>query len=447
MTTLDTLAVTNRPARSRTRLWILSLILFLATVAYADRSILSISASGIKSEFNLSPLQLGYVLSAFSWSYVVGQIPGGLLLDRFGTKTVYGVALVLWSAATFMIGFVGALTKDTFIALILLFGLRLIVGLVEGPSFPANARAAVMWFPEAERGRATALFASSSYFAVGIFSPLSGWLVSLFGWPAPFFALGALGIVAAFVWWGYMHEPRRHPAMSQAELDYVIGGGALIDIDDPRTIRERPKLSWRQFVPLLSNRMLWCAYLGQYCVIALSYFFITWFPIYLVQARHMNIMQAGAATLAPSIAGFVGGILGGYISDLLIRQGWTVSWARKTPYILGMLIGALLILAAFVDSNIAVVAIVSLAFLGKGIATGAGTWAIVADTAPRDSVGLAGSIFNCVGNIAGIVTPILFGYLAEVTGSYNMGLYFVASHCLLAAVVYLVFMGRIERVK
>ena len=151
MTTLDTPAVASRPIRSRTRLWILGLILFLATVAYADRSILSISAPGIKSEFGLSQLQLGYVLSAFSWAYVIGQIPGGLLLDRFGTKIVYGVALALWSIATFLIGLVGAATKETVVALSLLFALRFVVGFVEGPSFPANARASVMWFPEAER--------------------------------------------------------------------------------------------------------------------------------------------------------------------------------------------------------------------------------------------------------------------------------------------------------
>lgn len=243
-----------------------------------------------------------------------------------------------------------------------------------------------------------------------------------------------------------MQEPRDHKGVSQDELDYMIAGGALVDIDHVSAMRARPPIAWHMFGPLLSNRMLWCAYIGQYCIIALSYFFITWFPIYLVQGRGMNIMQAGAATLAPSVAGFVGGILGGWISDLLIARGWSVSWARKTPFILGMLIGALLILAAFVDNNVAVIVIVSLAFLGKGIATGAGTWAIVADTAPKSAVGLAGSIFNCVGNIAGIVTPILFGYFAEITGSFNLGLYFVGSHCLLAALVYLFIMGRIERV-
>ena len=431
---------------TRVRYLILALILLLATVAYADRAILSISGPGIKQQFGLSPVQLGYVLSAFSWAYVVGQIPGGLLLDRLGTKSVYGTALVLWSVATFMIGLVGDMTTDVSLAIGLLFALRFMVGLIEGPSFPANARVVVMWFPNDERGLATSLFASASYFAVAIFSPVSGWLVSLFGWPAPFFALGLVGLAAAVLWVVFMRAPRDHPRVSKAELDRMIAGGALVDIDTRQEISARPHLSWRLVGLLLGNRMLWCAYIGQYCGIALSYFFITWFPIYLVQARGMNIMQAGFATFLPSIAGFLGGMTGGLISDILVRRGWSISWARKTPYIVGMAIGSCLVLAAFTENNLLIVGLMTMAFFGKGAAAGAGTWAVVSDTAPREAIGLAGAIFNCIGNIGGIVTPIVFGYIVQGTGGYNVGLYFVAAHCVVAALVYLFVMGRIERV-
>ena len=431
---------------TRVRYLMLGLILLLATVAYADRAILSISGPGIKQQFGLSPVQLGYVLSAFSWAYVVGQIPGGLLLDRLGTKAVYGVALVLWSVATFLIGLVGGVTTDVSLAIGLLFALRFAVGLIEGPSFPANARVVVMWFPDDERGLATSLFASASYFAVAIFSPLSGWLVSLFGWPAPFFALGVVGLVSATLWMLFMRQPREHPWVSKAELARMIAGGALVDIDTQQEIRSRPHLSWSIVGVLLGNRMLWCAYIGQYCGIALSYFFITWFPIYLVQARGMNIMQAGFATFLPSVAGFLGGMTGGVVSDLLIRRGWSVSWARKTPYIVGMAVGSCLVLAALTESNLVIVALMTLAFFGKGAAVGAGTWAVVSDTAPRAAVGLASAIFNCIGNIGGIVTPIVFGYIIQGTGNYNIGLFFVAAHCVVAALVYLLVMGKIERV-
>jgi len=422
------------------------LILFLSTVAYADRSILSISGSGIKQQFGLSAVQLGYILSAFSWAYVVGQIPGGLILDRFGTKKVYGTTLLLWSISTFVMGFVGEFGVGTTGAITLFFMLRLALGLIEAPSFPANARVAAMWFPKSERGRASSLFASAQYFAVGIFSPIAAWLVSEFGWPWPFFALGAIGFVAFFVWQWSMDTPRNHRAVSASELEHIIAGGGLVDVDEQHELASKARLTWPIINALLTNRMLWCAYLGQYCTIALSYFFITWFPIYLVQARGMSILHAGFATVAPSIFGFLGGISGGIISDWLIKRGWSVSWARKTPYIVGMLVASTLVLAATADNNGTVIALMSLAFYGKGVAAGAGTWAVVSDTAPKQAIGLAGSIFNCVGNIAGIVTPIVFGYIVVATGGYSAGLYFVGAHCLVAAFLFLFVMGKIERV-
>lgn len=432
---------------TRTRFTILSVILMLATVAYADRAILSIAGPGIAKEFGLDHIQLGYVLSAFSWAYVVGQVPGGLLLDRFGTKAVYGVTIVLWSVATLLVGFVGHVTSDISVALGLLFALRFALGLIEAPSFPANSRVTVMWFPKEERGLATSLFASASYFAVAIFSPIAGWLTAKSGWPAPFFALGLTGIVCAGIWTALMHEPRKHPRISKAELDRLIAGGAMVDIDSTRERLARPAISGKALRALLGNRMLWCSYLGQYCVIALSYFFITWFPIYLVQARGMNVMHAGFATILPAVSGFVGGIVGGVVSDALIRRGWSVSKARKTPYIVGMLVGCGIVFSAFTESNTAIVLLMTLAFFGKGVAAGAGTWSIATDTAPREAVGLAGAIFNCVGNVGGIVTPIVFGYIVQATGGYTAGLYFVAAHCFVAALVYLLFMGEIKRVE
>jgi ACS family glucarate transporter-like MFS transporter len=160
----------------------------------------------------------------------------------------------------------------------------------------------------------------------------------------------------------------------------------------------------------------------------------------------MDIMHAGFATVAPSLFGFAGGISGGIISDYLIRIGWSVSWARKMPYIIGMLMASTLVIASVSDSNVLIVALMSFAFYGKGIAAGAGTWAVVSDTAPKEAVGLAGSIFNCIGNIAGIVTPIVFGYIVAVTGSYGVGLLFVGAHCIVAAFMFLFVMGKIERV-
>ena len=177
-------------------------------------------------------------------------------------------------------------------------------------------------------------------------------------------------------------------------MAYNITTGNLITSINPSTngMVKTVAVSWALVRTLLGNRMLWCSYIGQYCTIALSYFFITWFPIYLVQARGMNVMEAGFATMIPAVSGFLGGIAGGVISDMLIRHGWSVSWARKTPYIVGMLVGCCLVLSAFTESNVLIVLLMTLAFFGKGTAAGAGTWAIVSDTAPREAVGLAGAI-------------------------------------------------------
>jgi MFS transporter, ACS family, glucarate transporter len=438
---------TTSSPRTHIRYWMLALIMLLSTIAYADRSVLSIAGSGIRDEFGLTPIQLGYILSAFSWAYVLGQIPGGLLLDRFGTRAVYGTTAILWSVATFAVGFVGELTADVTAAVVLLFALRFVLGFIEAPGFPANARLTLMWFPKEERGFPSATFASASYFAVAIFSPLSGYLVSTLGWPAPFFMLGVAGAVAAVLWFTFMREPRQHPSVSRAELDHIMKGGALIDIDSSTTRAEVGLPSGALVKSLLSRRMLWCAYLGQYCTVALSYFFITWFPIYLVKDRGMDILNAGFAAVAPSLFGFAGGILGGYVSDLLIKRGLNLSLARKIPFVGGMLIATTLVCCAFTSSNALIIGIMTFAFFGKGIAAGAGTWTLVSDTAPREAVGLAGSIFNCVGNIAGIVTPIIFGYIVAGTGSYEIGLFFVGTHCLIAALVYAFVMGPIIRVE
>ncbi|WP_446924798.1 MFS transporter [Klebsiella pneumoniae] len=443
---MSTTTITDRQPRVKTRFWILMLILFLSVVAYADRSILSIAGSAIQGEFGLSSVQLGYIMSAFGWAYVLGQLPGGYLLDRFGAKAIYGTALCIWSTVTLLVGFVGEMTTEVTVAVNLLFTLRFILGFVEAPIFPANARIAIMWFPKLERGRASALFTSSQYFSVGIFSPLAGWLVSNHGWPWPFFVLGIIGLFASLVWAVYMHEPRKHPKVTQAELDYIIEGGALVDIDSANMSTGKPKFIWGTVKGLLNNRMLWCAYIGQYCAVALSYFFITWFLIYLVQDRGMDILHAGFATIAPSLMGLAGGISGGFISDYLVNKGWSISWARKLPYILGMLLASTLAFASMADSNFLVVAFMTIAFYGKGVAAGAGTWTIISDTAPKDAVGLAGSIFNCFGHMAGIVTPIAFGYIVGMTGNFSIGIWFVSAHCILAALLFAFVMGEIKRV-
>ncbi|GAB7260950.1 hypothetical protein DZS_23190 [Dickeya ananatis] len=202
---------------------------------------------------------------------------------------------------------------------------------------------------------------------------------------------------------------------------------------------------WHQIKQLLTSRMMMGVYLGQYCINALTYFFITWFPVYLVQARGMSILKAGFVASIPAICGFVGGVLGGVISDYLMRRTQSLTIARKTPIVLGMLLSMSMVVCNYVTTEWVVIAVMAAAFFGKGI--GALGWAVMADTAPKEISGLSGGLFNMFGNISGIVTPIAIGYIVGVTGSFNGGLVYVGVHAFVAILSFLFIVQDIKRIE
>lgn len=427
----------------RHRFVILALIFVVTVLNYADRATMSIAGTEVVKELGLDPMMLGMIFSAFAWAYALGQIPGGWLLDRFGARRVYGCSLFLWSVFTMLQGTVGWIGLVGSTAAVALFGMRFMLGLVESPAFPANNRIVSSWFPTKERGTASALFNSAQYMAVVVFAPLMAWLTHSMGWEHVFLWMGGLGIVATFFWFALYHDPVSHPRLGKAEMDYLREGGALVDLEAQRK-REKPKTQWREVAQLFTSRTLWGVYLGQYCITALTYFFITWFPIYLIKGRGMTIMEAGWVAALPAICGFSGGVLGGVVSDWLIRRGVHPSRARKTPFVIGMALSATLVSANYVDANWMVIALMALAFFGKGLA--AVGWAVLSDTAPQGMVGLSGGVFNGIGNTAGIITPVVIGYFVATTGSFNSALWFVAAHGLVAIFAYTVLAGRFERV-
>ena len=435
------LAAADAGRRTRVRLLIVAMLFAATTINYADRATISIAGPDMAKELGLSPVQMGYVFSAFAWSYVLAQIPGGWLLDRYSVKWVYAAAVALWSAFTLVQGAVGFFTGLT--AVVLLFALRLAVGLTEAPVFPANARIVAAWFPTRERGMASAFFNSAQYFATVLFTPLMAWIVHNFGWHHVFTSMGLLGIAFAVLWLRVVDSPKHHPAMNQAERDYIEAGGALLDMDGQS--RGRQGDAGRTLRQLLANRMLLGIYVGQYCITVLTYFFLTWFPVYLVKERGLSILQAVFAAVLPALCGFIGGILGGVISDLLLRRGFSLTAARKIPIVGGMLLSMSIIGCNYVQADAVVVGLMALAFFDKGI--GALGWAVVADTSPRESGGLSGGLFNTFGNTAGITTPIAIGYIVQSTGSFNGALVFVGLNALVACFCYLVVVGEIRRVE
>jgi MFS transporter, ACS family, glucarate transporter len=428
----------------RVRWSILAILFIVTTINYADRATISIAGPELKKLLGLSSVQMGYIFSAFAWSYVVAQLPGGWLLDRYGSKITYFFSIFLWSLFTLMMGWVGFFTGASAVAF--LFVLRLLIGVAEAPSFPGNSRITSSWFPTAERGLAAAIFNSAQYFATVLFAPLMGWLVHTYGWQSVFYVMGGIGMVMAVVWLKTIYGPKEHPRVTTAELAYVQQGGALIDLESGTAHGSAVKRNtWATIKELLSSRMLLGIYIGQYCINTLTYFFLTWFPVYLVQERHMTILKAGFVAALPAVAGFLGGMLGGFISDRMIKRGFSVSVARKTPIVGGMLLAISMIGCNYVSADWLVVAIMSLAFFGKGI--GALGWAVVSDTSPKEAGGLSGGLFNAFGNTAGITTPIVIGYILDATGSFAGALIFVGANAVVAIACYLFVVGNIKRVE
>jgi ACS family glucarate transporter-like MFS transporter len=437
-------AQTADGAAKRTRVrWLIILLLFvITTINYADRATFSIAGQSASKELGLDPVAMGYILSAFAWAYVLGQIPGGALLDRFGSKKIYTAALVLWSGFTLLQGFAGIWSGLA--AAVALFVMRFMVGLAESPSFPANARIVAAWFPGPERGTASAIFNSAQYFSLVAFAPLMGWLAHSFGWRSVFVVMGAVGIVAAFFFVKFIHSPVDHPKINKAEFDYIEAGGGLVRIEDKNTANGAA-FTWANVKQVLTNRMLLGVYLGQYCINVLTYFFVTWFPIYLVKERGLSIMQAGFTAALPALCGFAGGILGGMISDGLLKKTGNLDIARKTPLLLGMVLATSIILCNFVEQEWLVIVIMAGAFFGKGVASLG--WAVVADTSPKEMAGVTGGIFNTFGNVAGIVTPIVIGYIVKGTGSFDGALIFVGAHCVICIAAYFLIVGKIRRLE
>jgi len=434
-------AAAAQAVRTRKRYIVLAMLFLVTTINYADRATLSIAGPALSKQLGIDPVTLGYVFSAFGWSYVLAQLPGGWLLDRFGSKRVYTWSIVLWSLFTLLQGAIGFFTATAASAIVMLFALRLLVGAAEAPSFPANGRIVAAWFPARERGTASAIFNSAQYFATVLFSPLMSWITHNYGWPAEFYVMGAIGLVGALLWVKLVFGPREHPAIGRGELDYIAAGGALVNMDQGAA--KARKAAWDDIRQLLGNRMLMGVYIGQYCITTLTYFFLTWFPVYLVKERGMTLLNAGFAAAVPAICGFAGGVLGGLVSDFLLHRGHSLTVARKTPIVIGMLLSTCMIACNYVDGSVLVVTIMALAFFGKGL--GALGWAVVSDTSPREISGLSGALFNTFGNTAAITTPIVIGYLVKGTGSFGAALVFVAANALIAVGCYLFVVGEIKR--
>ncbi|MFU1911931.1 MFS transporter [Bordetella hinzii] len=410
-------------------------MLFITVVInYLDRSNLSIAAPALKDEFGLDTVHEGLILSAFGWTYAAMQIPGGWLVDRVAPRVLYAAALILWSAATFFMGFAGSF--------VLLFVLRLAVGALEAPAYPINNRVVTTWFPEKERATAIGFYTSGQFVGLAFLTPVLAWLQHHYGWHMVFVSTGLLGIVWGVVWFLVYREPRQFKGANAAEIDLIQQGGGVVDLERRVTEKKTP-FSWGDLGLVMSRRKLWGVYLGQFCLTSTLWFFLTWFPTYLVKYRGMDFIKSGFLASVPFLAAFIGVLCSGVLSDFLIRRGATVGLARKLPIILGLLISTSMIGANFTDSTGWVIFFLALAFFGNGLASI--TWSLVSALAPVRLLGLTGGVFNFVGNLSSICTPIVIGFLVS-KDNFAPAIVYVSSLALLGALSYILLVGKVERI-
>lgn len=420
----------QRPTRARFAM--LGLIATGTLVNYLDRTVLGIAAPALTKELAINSAVMGLVFSAFSWSYAASQIPGGLFLDRFGTRLTYALSVSFWSLFTLLHALAGGLAS--------LLGLRLALGIAEAPCFPANSRVVATWFPQSERAFATGVYTVGEYIGLAFLSPLLFWMLASYGWRSLFIACGLLGFAFALLWLARYREPNEHTRVNAAELDLIAAGGGLAGGG-----AKGGKIDWSKAGQLLRFRQMWGICIGQFAGNSTLVFFLTWFPTYLATERHMGFLKIGFYAVLPFIAASVGVLFGGWWSDTMLRRGRSANIARKVPIITGLLLASTIIAANFVESNTAVIAILSLAFFAQGMA--ALGWTLVSDIAPRGMLGLTGGIFNLAANLAGIVTPLVIGAIVAATGSFFYALAYVGGLAIVGALAYILVLGDVKRIE
>lgn len=417
--------------------YIILLFLFAATVFnYADRATLSVVAPFMSKELNFDPEMMGLAFSSFGISYVIMQIPGGWLLDKYGSRLVYGCALIGWSIVTMFQGTIYLFASP----LMMLIILRLLMGAIEAPAFPANSRLSVQWFPNSERGFVTSVYQAAQYISLGLITPLMTFILHFWSWHYVFYYIGIIGVVLGVLWLLYIRDPTRHKKVNQAEIDYIREGGGVPELG---VEEKKEKITFAQIKKVCVNRMMIGVYIGQFCVTSITWFFLTWFPTYLYQAKGMSILKVGFIASIPAIAGFIGGLIGGIFSDYLLKKGYSLAVARKLPIICGMLLSCTIIMANYTNSDVIVVAAMSMAFFAKGF--GNLGWCVLSDTSPKEILGVAGGVFNMCGNLASIITPLVIGFILSWTNSFDFAILYVGSMGLIGLLSYTFIVGPLNR--
>lgn len=409
--------------------WLLG---FGVLVNYFDRVNLSVSQSALHAAFGISTITFGYLLSSYSWTYALLQLPSGLLLDRFGVRRVGLVSTILWSVASFAAAVSTAISA--------FFAARFLLGVGEAPTFPANAKATGYWFPRQERSLATAIFDAAAKFASAIGVPILGILLLHFGWRWSFTATGFISLLYFALFYIFYRNPSQDKFLTSVERDFIAQGGAQPE-DRTTAARGAP------LVYLLRQRKIAGLALGFASYNYTFYLLLTWLPSYLSIAHHLDLRQSVIYTSAPWLfATFTDLLVGGWLVDALIQRGWNASRVRQVVLVGGTVLGLGMIGTAGARSPLTALLWISLALGGLSAAAPVG-WSIPSLIAPRESVGTVGGILNFCNQLSAIAAPIITGYIVQLTHSFFGAFVGAAVFLLIGIVGYVFLLGRMEPIR
>ena len=415
---------------TRTRWWMLALFSLMYLISYLDRGVISVAEPEIRAAFGLSLNDMGWVLAAFTWAYALGQIPAAWLGDRFGPKKVLSALLTWTSLAALMTGGASGIVS--------LFGARLFLGIGEAGAFPVATRGMHLWFPASERGRIQGITHFFSRFAVAITPPLAGAIMLALGWRAVFYVLGVIGLLWTLVFFiVYRDLPEEHPAVNDAELARIRGVRREGSMNRFSTARQT--VPWGA---ICRSRNMWFIALAYCCFFFGTNFYLTWYPTYLREHRGLTIAALGMFGSLPLFAGMLGDVIGGSLTDLLLKRTGRPTLARRAVAAPGFLLaGVFLVPAAVTESTVVSILCLALSFFFLEWVIGP-AWAVPMDVGGPFS-GTVTGVMVMAGALAASLTPLVYGGLFDQ--GFWVAPFFVSAGVLVAGAVVWTFLIDPER--
>ena len=420
MTVASQATVAVRVHRWPQRLTVVTLLCFSVIILYMDRVNISVVAPVLMQEFGWDPAVMGTVLSAFFVGYFLTQIPGGWLSDRWGTKGILGGSVAWWSLVTMLTPFASATST--------MLAMRVALGLGEGMSPPCLYTTMARWVPASERSRVGAVLASGMYIGLAIAFPTAVWIMTHIGWPWVFYLFGAFGLVWSAIWYLLVtNNPEDHPRMSQEELHHILQGQ-----------HSTPKAETIPWGHILRERAFWALLCAHFCTNWTWYTFLTWLPVYLVQARGFSLSEMGFYATFPYIAMMFFGNGSAWIADGMIRRGASITFVRKLWQTVAFVGAALFLwLLAHTDSSALTVTYITLG-LGFLACFSPGMGINHLDIGPKYAGALVG-MTNTAATIPGILAPLITGFIVKWTGDWNMVFYLAIGVMLAGTVIWNAF--------